>query len=164
MCVTLKPFVYWLILLSGLIYHSWHCISFNKTIILVFTVWEVRVLSILLFVSILYVPVNNFSVMLGWVYMYPGWTSTKQRISDCSRTQLSASSEARTSNPLILSQALYTEPLRPSVSSIQRFTSNYFYASGDFCCLLITFANSLDPDQDQQNVGPDLDPNCLTLW
>ena len=35
---------------------------------------------------------------------------------------------------------------------------NSFYASGDF-----VFANSLDPDQDQQNVGPDLDPNCLTL-
>ena len=32
------------------------------------------------------------------------------------------------------------------------------------CRLLITFANSLDPDQAQQNVGPDLDPNCLTLW
>ena len=31
------------------------------------------------------------------------------------------------------------------------------------CRLLIIFANSLDPDQDQQNVGPDLDPNCLTL-
>ena len=28
---------------------------------------------------------------------------------------------------------------------------------------LITFANSLDPDQARQNVGPDLDPNCLTL-
>ena len=27
----------------------------------------------------------------------------------------------------------------------------------------MTFANSLDPDQAQQNVGPDLDPNCLTL-
>ena len=25
--------------------------------------------------------------------------------------------------------------------------------------LLITFANSLDPDQDRQNVGHDLDPN-----
>ena len=34
--------------------------------------------------------------------------------------------------------------------------------SGNFCCLLITFANSLDPDQAQQNVGSDLDPNCLT--
>ena len=29
--------------------------------------------------------------------------------------------------------------------------------------LLTAFANSLDPDQAQQNVGPDLDPNCLTL-
>ena len=34
-------------------------------------------------------------------------------------------------------------------------------ASGNFCHLLITFANSLDPDQAQQNVGPDLDPNCF---
>ena len=32
-----------------------------------------------------------------------------------------------------------------------------------FCRLLITFASSLDPDQARQNVGPDLDPNCLIL-
>ena len=38
-----------------------------------------------------------------------------------------------------------------------------FLSSGDFCCLLITFANSLDPDQDRQNVGPDLGLNRLTL-
>ena len=31
------------------------------------------------------------------------------------------------------------------------------------CRLLITFANSLDGDQDVQNVSPDLDPNCVTL-
>ena len=36
-------------------------------------------------------------------------------------------------------------------------------SSVDFCHLLITFANSLDPDQDQQNIGPDLVPNCLAL-
>ena len=35
--------------------------------------------------------------------------------------------------------------------------------SGDFCRLLIAFANSLDPDQDRQDVGPDLGPNRLTL-
>ena len=29
--------------------------------------------------------------------------------------------------------------------------------------LLIIFANSLDPDQAEQNVKPDLDPNCLKL-
>ena len=38
---------------------------------------------------------------------------------------------------------------------------SYFHASGDFHRLLITFASSLDPDQDRQNVGPDLDQNCL---
>ena len=27
---------------------------------------------------------------------------------------------------------------------------------------LLTFSNSLDPDQDRQNVVPDLDPNSLT--
>ena len=46
----------------------------------------------------------------------------------------------------------------PSVQSI-----NSFPASGNFCLLLITFANSLDLDQARQNVRPDLDPNCLTL-
>ena len=31
--------------------------------------------------------------------------------------------------------------------------------------LLIPFANSLDPDQTRQYVGPYLDPNCLTpVW
>ena len=37
-------------------------------------------------------------------------------------------------------------------------------ASGDFCRLLITFANSLDQDQTRQMVGSDLDPMCLTFW
>ena len=37
------------------------------------------------------------------------------------------------------------------------------FARDTFCHLLITFANSLDPDQDRQNVGPDLDLNRLTL-
>ena len=36
-------------------------------------------------------------------------------------------------------------------------------ASGNFCCLLVTFANSLNTNQDRQNVGLDLDLNCLTL-
>ena len=39
---------------------------------------------------------------------------------------------------------------------------NSFIASDDFCRLLLTFANSLDPDQDQLDIGPDLDPNWLT--
>ena len=32
------------------------------------------------------------------------------------------------------------------------------------CLQLITFANSLDPDQAGQNIWPDLDPNCFTVW
>ena len=41
---------------------------------------------------------------------------------------------------------------------------NSFLASGDFHHhLLINFANSLYPDQDQHNVGADLDPNHLKL-
>ena len=35
--------------------------------------------------------------------------------------------------------------------------------SGVFCCLLIAFANSLDPGQDGQKCNPDLNPSCLTL-
>ena len=31
------------------------------------------------------------------------------------------------------------------------------------CCLLITFANSLDPDQARHFVRPNLDPSRLTL-
>ena len=38
---------------------------------------------------------------------------------------------------------------------------NYFLASSNFYHLLITFENSLDPDQNQQN---DLDPNSLTTF
>ena len=37
-------------------------------------------------------------------------------------------------------------------------------SGGNFFRLLTAFANSLDPDQDRQSVGPDLDPNCLPLW
>ena len=40
---------------------------------------------------------------------------------------------------------------------------NSLPTSGDLCHLLITFANSLEPDQARQNVGPALEPNCLTV-
>ena len=39
-----------------------------------------------------------------------------------------------------------------------------FPTSGDLCPLLITFANSLDPGQAWQNVGPDLDPTVWHWW
>ena len=47
-------------------------------------------------------------------------------------------------------------------SLIVHTKSNCFLASGDFCHLLITFANSLDPDQDGHSVHPELDRNHLT--
>ena len=39
--------------------------------------------------------------------------------------------------------------------------SNFFLASDDFWRLLISFANSLDPDQSGQNMGPDLNPELF---
>ena len=44
----------------------------------------------------------------------------------------------------------------------QRPKFNSFLASRGFCHLLINIANSLDTNQDRQNVRPDLDPNFLT--
>ena len=40
---------------------------------------------------------------------------------------------------------------------------NSFLARGDVCHLLMAFANSLDPDQDQQSMCPDLNPYHLKL-
>ena len=40
------------------------------------------------------------------------------------------------------------------------FVFNSLPARDNFCCLLIAFANSLNPDH---NVGPDLDPNSLMV-
>ena len=41
---------------------------------------------------------------------------------------------------------------------------NSIPATGNFCHLRITFANSLDPDQARLSVGPDQDLKGLTLW
>ena len=38
-----------------------------------------------------------------------------------------------------------------------------FFVSGDFCCLLISFANSLFTDQYRQTASPDLDTDRFTL-
>ena len=45
--------------------------------------------------------------------------------------------------------------------SCSKLKNTYFTS---WCPLLIIFANSLDQDQVQQNVSPDLDPNCFTFW
>ena len=56
----------------------------------------------------------------------------------------------------------FSQGFSQKVVSTTCFVFNSLPAKGNFCCLLMTFANSLDPDQARQNVGPDLDPNCLT--
>ena len=48
------------------------------------------------------------------------------------------------------------------VCVVQRLTRS-LPANDIFCGLSITNANSLDPDQARQNIGPDLDPNCEFL-
>ena len=62
--------------------------------------------------------------------------------------------EETRSSLLIYSTAVPYPTQDPCMVSV-----NSVLASGDFCRLLITFANNLDPDQDRQNVGPDLNPN-----
>ena len=47
--------------------------------------------------------------------------------------------------------------------SFNAFFAIALYLPAATCCLLMIFANSLDPDQARQNVRPDLDPNCSTL-
>ena len=42
-------------------------------------------------------------------------------------------------------------------------TINPYCLTLNQCRLQIAFENSLDPDQARQNVGPDLDPKCLSL-
>ena len=49
------------------------------------------------------------------------------------------------------------------IGTVLRFQKFINLSLEPLCCLLITFANSLDPDQALQNVGPDLNPICLTL-
>ena len=56
----------------------------------------------------------------------------------------------------------FSQEFSQKVVSTSCFVFNSLSARGDFCCLLISFANSMDPDQARQNVGPDLDPKCLT--
>ena len=51
----------------------------------------------------------------------------------------------------------------PLLINKENFNVNSFLSSGNFFHLLITFANSLNLDQDRQNIGPHLDPNCLVF-
>ena len=67
----------------------------------------------------------------------------------------------RRREPMFLGQHRVLDHPKRAVSIASVFNS--FHATRDFCRLLITFANSLDPDQDRHSVGPDLNSNSLTL-
>ena len=58
-----------------------------------------------------------------------------------------------------------SEAQRPSLQHLPNFPNFQckLFTLYLLCHLLTTFANSLDQGQARQNVGPDLDPNCLTL-
>ena len=62
----------------------------------------------------------------------------------------------------LLGLVIFSQGFSQKVVSTSSFVFNSLPPRVDFCCLLITFANSLDQDQASQNAGPDLDPNCLT--
>ena len=54
----------------------------------------------------------------------------------------------------------FSQGFRQKIVSTSCFIFIPLLAMGDFCCLLITIANRLDPDETQHNVGPDQDLNC----
>ena len=64
----------------------------------------------------------------------------------------------------------FGKSLRILVEYLQNFSFILLEVNLILCLLLLSadsnqmsFADSLDPDQAQNNVWPDLDPNCLTL-
>ena len=63
------------------------------------------------------------------------------------------------SSSVMLGNYLQQTTFSDAFSFLSALRVNSFLASGHFCCLLISFANILDPDQDRQNVGPGLDSN-----
>ena len=53
--------------------------------------------------------------------------------------------------------------LNPKTQTYKALTESLNINSLSAKVLLITFANSLEPDQAHLSVGPDLDPTCLTF-
>ena len=53
--------------------------------------------------------------------------------------------------------------LSSAVVVIGTLRVNSFQAGANFCRLLITFANNLEPGQADKMLGLNLDPNCLTF-
>ena len=59
-------------------------------------------------------------------------------------------------------KSINTRTVSTKISRAGKYLVNSLPARDKLCRLLIIFVNSLDPDQARQNVGPDLNFNCLT--
>ena len=88
---------------------------------------------------------------------YPIWSSRAYPSSESIVANTLAKLKKLEPNEIDFSQGFSQKVVSRSCSAF-----NSLPASGNFYHLLITFANNLDPDQARRNVGPDLDPNCLT--
>ena len=109
-----------------------------------------------LFVSILYAPVNNFSVMSGQVFLV--WTSTKQGIKCFAQGNNTVIPNIEWDG----SQYDQTGPVL-TLYLLVNFScfSSFFFPKNSFGNNVIRVSNGLDPDLEQRSVGPDLGPSCL---
>ena len=55
---------------------------------------------------------------------------------------------------MISCKEFFEKLILKNTSTLKKNLSGIFHIRG---------SNSLDPDQDRQHVGPDLDPNCLQM-
>ena len=83
------------------------------------------------------------------------WQCIRAKLTGC---RLEISTKQESSRSLFFLIVIYF-PVKIYLVSL----FNSLSASSNFCHLLIASANDLDQDQDRENLGPDLDSNCLTL-
>ena len=81
-------------------------------------IWSLWKTNICLFDLILYIPVNNFSVMLGRVFL--GWSSTRQGLM-CLAQGHNAVPRLELASPRSRVKHSTTEPLRSQKTYINRF-------------------------------------------
>ena len=93
------------------------------------------------------------SNMLNFIWVFTFCQSTRLGVSNIQRDRAYPGSELAVANTLAKWKKLepndinFSQGLSQTVVSTSCFVFSSLPARGDFCCLLITFANSLDPDQ-----------------
>ena len=118
-----------------------HLLTFSKLVVVFFfKLFHDYHQSFCLFDLILYVPVNNPSVMSGRVFL--GWTSTKQG-------SMCLAQGHNAVRPVRLEPTVLWSRVKHSIIEPLRFLK------------WVRVSTSLDPDQARHSVGPDLDPKGL---